>query len=418
MDRKKGPVWDEGVAAPSFPALTSAEVADVCVIGGGLCGVLTTYHLAKAGKNVVLLEKDQLGHGATGLTTAFVTETYDTDYADLISILGKQRAARVIGAHRSAIRDIQRIAKDEGIECEGERTSAYLYATTEDEAKSLQEERDAASALGCEIEYHAPTSLPFKHTAALEIKDQFKFHPLKFLYGVAGAAQGGGARIFEHSEARLEDGRITTPRGSVTARHVIAATYSPLEEPLSLFFKKGMYVTYILELRMPAGSLPAAMFEDMQNPYHYFRVDQKEGYDRIILGGEDHRQDIPVDESKNYQALEEFARTTFASLPFEIVRQWKGPILEPVDGLAFVGANGDERVQYAFGFSGSGMTYSAVASHILADAVLGKPNESHELFDAARVPGGKALAIKGRDYVEELVHGAAKNALTYRKRDH
>ena len=39
---------------------------DVCVIGGGLMGLSTAYYLSKAGRSVVVLEKKEIGAGASG----------------------------------------------------------------------------------------------------------------------------------------------------------------------------------------------------------------------------------------------------------------------------------------------------------------------------------------------------------------
>ncbi|HZZ65249.1 MAG TPA: FAD-binding oxidoreductase [Candidatus Baltobacteraceae bacterium] len=51
--------------------------ADVVVIGGGVNGCSTAYHLAKAGlKNVVLVEKGHVASGPTGLSSGVVREYY------------------------------------------------------------------------------------------------------------------------------------------------------------------------------------------------------------------------------------------------------------------------------------------------------------------------------------------------------
>ena len=51
---------------PAFPPLQGEETADVCVIGGGYTGLSTALHLKKKGYDVVLLEAERVGWGASG----------------------------------------------------------------------------------------------------------------------------------------------------------------------------------------------------------------------------------------------------------------------------------------------------------------------------------------------------------------
>ena len=75
--------------------------------------------------------------------------------------------------------------------------------------------------------------------------------------------------------------------------------------------KKGMYKSYIIELQIPKGRIKEAIYQDMKNPYHYFRIDPQGDYDRVILGGEDHRAELRINPDKNYEALTDYAKTLF-----------------------------------------------------------------------------------------------------------
>jgi glycine/D-amino acid oxidase-like deaminating enzyme len=365
----------------------------------------------------VLLEKKRVGSGATGVTTGFLTQAIDTDFQDLIKMLGDENTKKVLESHGKAIDLVEKIIEDEHIECEFVRTPTYLYAANEEEYEYLEKEAQVLRTLGADIEL-GREPLGYHHTGYLKFNNQAKFHALKFLAAVAKAAEREGAELYQDSKAdKLNENPLSVEsNGSiVTADCVISATYSPFEEPRSLFLKKGMYITYIEELRVPKGYLAEGMYEDLANPYHYFRVDPQKGYDRIIVGGEDHRADIKVRPTKNIKALEDYCRLTFRDIPYEIVRKWRGGILEPIDGLAFIGPVGGSNTLYAFGFSGSGMTYAPIAALMFRDFVAGRRNEWRELYDASRMPGARALMVKGKDYMSELVHGALKNSLTYRK---
>lgn len=413
---QQGSPWFAGLERLRFDDLQTSATADVCIIGGGITGVMTAYLLAKAGKDVVLLEKSHVGEGATGDTTAFITQIIDTNLQDLQSTYGAVQAKKILESHHVAIDLIEKIATEEGIDCDFARTPNYIYAAEADEREDLDREFDASTRLGLDST-RGTSSLGIPNAGYIEIANQAKFHPLKFVYGLAQRLKAMGVRVYEHSEVtKVEQGplkRVWTKRQYVDAPWVISAAYSPFAEPTGLFFKKGMYVTYMYEFET-TKELPEGIYEDLQNPYHYFRVDKLEGTNNIILGGEDHRYDVPVDASKNFQALHDYVEKVFGST-YTLKRQWQGPILEPIDGLAFIGPHKDERMLYAFGFSGNGMTYAGIAAAMLRDAVVGEPNPYKNLYAADRIPTARSLVQKGKDYVEELAHGAVKNAVTYRK---
>jgi glycine/D-amino acid oxidase-like deaminating enzyme len=185
--------------------------------------------------------------------------------------------------------------------------------------------------------------------------------------------------------------------------------------PLRLYFKKAFYTSYVYELEFPHQSLVEGIYEDNANPYHYFRVDRLEDRDRVIIGGEDHRSDLHVSEEKCFKALMKYTKSLFKNIPFAITHQWKGPILEPVDGLPFIGEFRDHQTLYAMAFSGNGMTYSMISAQIFKDHISGYKNQFADLYKADRMPYMRLLMVKGRDYTDELMGGAVKNSLSHNK---
>lgn len=204
---------------------------------------------------------------------------------------------------------------------------------------------------------------------------------------------------------------VSTGKGSVTADAAIMTTHRPMENPRSLFAKKGMYLSYVLEFEIPKGTLPEALYIDSMNPYHYFRVDTGSKADRLILGGEDHRMELPMESQKSYDALREYALNRFGQIPMKEVGRWKGPIYESVDGLAFIGRYSRKfKNRYiATAFSGNGLTYSMIAATIFHDCILGKKNPYAPIYDPLRPIRLKALILKTRDYLEIFAYGWLRN---------
>jgi len=399
--------WQQFEQTRYYEPLTSDLEVDFAIIGGGLAGLLLAYQLRDEG-SIAILEKDKIGSGATALTTAFLTQSIDTDPTTLQEIYGKE-ARLIYESHAKGIDLIESIVKKEKIDCEFTRCDNYIFANTHKQYLSLQEESNTLKDLGVKNKLRKDDKLNFLNFGYILIPDQAKFHPLKFLYALAVICEKSGVKIFENTECysiKDDEGiRITTRQAQVRPKKVIIATYDPLGNPKETFAKKGMYVTYVYEATL-RREIPEGIYEDVNNPYHYFRIDGN----RIIVGGEDHREELAPPEENNLKALKEFMNDKFGSDNFSLVRRWKGPILEPTDGLPLIGEYKPDHF-VACAFSGNGMTYSAITALMLSDLITGKQHEWQELYNPRRIPSLKSLWKKGRDYTEELFGGAVKNAI-------
>lgn len=390
---------------------------DVAIIGGGITGILSAYLLHKTGKGITILEKNKVNSGATKDTTAFITGVIDTSLRDLIKIFGLAKAKRVMESHEQAIALIEKIIRKEQIDCGFKRCSNYEYANSKKELRELEEESAAAKKLGLKVSFEKKENprLGFRHAGYLEFKRQAKFRAGDFVESLASILKERGIKIIEKKEATsvsLDKNQVTIMGRDLTvsAQWVIIATHEPFNKPLGLYFKKAFYTTYVIEAALPRGVVPEAIYEDVENPYHYFRIDHKDkNTDTLMLGGEDHRSDIPVKAAKNFNSLKKYLCGLLPDTPYTLISKWQGPILESVDGLPYIGPIGVKRILYAMAFSGNGMTYSAIAALIFRDHILKKKNAWANVYRANRIPSIRALILKGRDYTGELIHGALKN---------
>jgi glycine/D-amino acid oxidase-like deaminating enzyme len=414
---KEKTIWKEGLEKKDYPQLVGKREADVVIVGAGMAGIISAYLLTRAGKRVIVLEQKEVGSGATHYTTAFLTQIIDTDLSDLVEMFGTKNAKLILKSHQEAIDLIEEIAQREAISCDFLRCSDFNFTLEEKEVETLQEEFDYMKKLGVGAEFinQAETKniLGFDAYGAIEVKNQAKFQPMKFLYALAERVIETGGEIFEHSEVtditpgeRVE---VQTKEGTVSASYALVTTYEPFNKPLRLYFKKAFYTSYVLTAHIPKNSLGEAIYEDTDNPYHYIRVDKGEPEDTVIIGGEDHRSDIPVDPEKNFAALREYADMFLKNIPHTYERKWKGPILEPVDGLAYIGPLDQKNILYAMAFSGNGMTYSGITAQVVRDYILKNKNQYQKIYETKRIPTLTSLLKKGRDYGEELFRGALKN---------
>src|SRR5687767_5446836 len=88
------------VTVPDYWAELAADVTtDVCIIGAGIAGLSTAYHLVRAGKKVLVIDDGPIGGGETGRTTAHLASALDDRFSWLEKIHGAQGARLAAASH-------------------------------------------------------------------------------------------------------------------------------------------------------------------------------------------------------------------------------------------------------------------------------------------------------------------------------
>jgi len=141
---------------------------------------------------------------------------------------------------------------------------------------------------------------------------------------------------------------------------------------------------------VPAEAITTGLFWDTDEPYHYLRAARTRDGLVVLVGGEDHRVGIDGDNDA-FEMLERYARERF---PVErVVRGWSGQIMEPLDGLPYIGPREEgSSVLLATGFSGNGMTFGTVAAQLLSDTIAGRANAYAPLYAPDRLLGARQWA--------------------------
>jgi glycine/D-amino acid oxidase-like deaminating enzyme/nitrite reductase/ring-hydroxylating ferredoxin subunit len=368
--------------------------SDVCVVGAGMAGLSTAYHLASEGVRVLVLDQRRVGGGESGRTTAHLASALDDRYHHLEKLHGHEGARLAAESHAAAIQSIGDIARVEGIDCDFARVDGFLFAGPGRPVDELDAELEAAERAGLSVERMGESCWPWFDTGpCLRFRNQAEIHPLRYLVGLAGAIRRLGGRIATGVHAtRLEGGkrcRVITAGGQVVhAGSLVVATNSPVHGVVGIHGKQAAYRSYVIALELPAGRVEHALYWDTLDPYHYVRVARSARPDLewLVVGGEDHRTGQEDDGEARFDRLTAWARERFP-MAGRVALRWSGQILEPADGLAFIGRSPglNPNVYLVTGDSGNGMTHGALAGLLLTDLVLGRANPWAELYDPARV---------------------------------
>jgi len=415
--------WERTAQKHSTTPLQGHLTTDICVIGAGIAGVTTAYLAARENRPVVLVDDGPVGGGMTSRTTAHLVNAIDDRYIDIEKFLGEECARLTADSHTAAIDCAERIAREHNINCDFERVDGYLFLPPGGSVKELMEELEAIHRAGLRdvARVDSAPNININSDAVLRFPRQAQFHPLKFLNGMAGVIDDSGGKIFTGTRiVSIEDGdpvTIKTQYGqTITARSAVVATNCPINDRVVIHSKQAPYATYAICLRV-TRPIEHALFWDTARtaedekkeigpvPYHYVRFARDERGDVLIVGGEDHKTGQADDCAQRFVKLEKWARDRF---PFvgEITDHWSGQVMEPMDGVAYIGRNpGDENVFVVTGDSGNGITHGIIAGMLIVDLIAGRKNPWETLYDPSR----KTLKPRAiADYVAENANVAAQ----------
>ena len=397
--------WEATAEEPALHPLRENASADVCIVGAGIAGLSIGYELSRTGQSVIVLDDGVIGRGMTGRTTAHLVNALDDRYYDLEKYHGEDGARMAAQSHSAAIDRIERNVSDEKIDCDFERLDGYLFEPPNESLENLEKEFEACRRAGLDVEWvkRAPIEA-FDTHRAIRFPRQAQIHPLKYLQGLADAIVRRGGRIFTGTKVEETFGGakarvVTVDKLTVTAKAVVVATNTPINDRFVIHTKQAPYTTYVVGLQVRRGDVTRALFWDTAQragtedqlggaPYHYVRLAKADDGENevLVVGGEDHKTGQADDFEQRFQRLEDWARARWPKAGDRLF-QWSGQVMEPVDGLGYIGRNpaDEQNVYIVTGDSGNGMTHGALAGMLIPELIRRGDHAWRKLYDPSRI---------------------------------
>lgn len=395
----------------SGPPLADDTEVDVCVVGAGIAGLSIAYELTRQGARVVVLDHGEVGGGETGRTTAHLSNALDDRFYHLANVHGPDGARLAAASHTAAIDLIESNVRTLEIDCDFARIDGYLFAGPGRPADELDRELEAARNAGIDVEKVPSAPLPFGTGPALRFPRQARFHPLAYVDGLARTITELGNTVHTGVHvAGIEKGD-TSPvvvklegGGEVRAGAVVDATNAAISSMLKMPLRNAAYRTYVIALEVLPGLFGDALFWDTADNYHYLRLVQEGGRELLLVGGEDHRVGQDDHPEARWDALERWIRARAPGMG-PVVDRWSGQVMEPADGMAFIGKSPDlDNVYIVTGDSGNGLTHAVIASVIIPELLAGHEHAWASLYEPQR------SALRG---VGTMVHEIVRSSLPY-----
>jgi glycine/D-amino acid oxidase-like deaminating enzyme/nitrite reductase/ring-hydroxylating ferredoxin subunit len=365
---------------------------DVCVVGAGISGLTTAFMLLKEGRKVVVLDKDGFAANESGYSSAHLSNALDEGYVEIERLHGKLGSQLAYQSHTEAINKISQIIQDENIACNFQHLDGFLFCGPDQSFADLEKELFAAARAGMkdiQLERNGSFSLgPY-----LRFRNQAQFNPVKYLKGLAAAIHRMGGQIYTQALVTQvkggADALVVTQKGHVVhCKDIVVTTNVPMNDVVAIHTKEAAYRSYMIGLKINRDQFPMGLFWDTAKPYHYVRVhrDQDSDYDVLLVGGEDHKTGQQNDPQECFAQLNRWVKEKFG-IDARIDYRWSGQIIEPVDGLAYIGLNPglNNNVFIASGDSGHGITHGTIAGILLTDLIVGRRNEWEKLYSPTRI---------------------------------
>ena len=378
-----------------FPRLEGSLTADVAIIGGGFTGLSAALHLAEAGKSVVLLEARIMGYGGSGRNVGLINAGLWTPPDEVEVELGKEAGQKLNGVLAGAPAYVMALIEKYNIDCELTKTGTLHCAHS---AKGFA---DLEARFAQQKARKAPVTLLSREEASVRLGTSL-FHgalhdaragtlqPLSYARGLAKAAGGAGAQLFEDSEvtACTPEGagwQLHTREGTVTARHVIEATNAyecqidtPRYTPVYYF----QCATDPVPEDLREGILPGREgCWDTAMVMTSFRWD-KAG--RMIVGGVG-KLDAPGEGAHLKWAARKLAQIFPTLTGQKFSHGWHGRIAMTGDHVPKIVQTGNSKIS-VFGYSGRGIGPGTVFGKAAADWIL---REDTSVFPVTPVSGYK-----------------------------
>ncbi len=396
--------------------ITKNEKADVCIIGAGLTGLTVGYYLSKKNIKVTILEANTICSGSSGATTGKITSQHGLFYNYLINNYGVEFAKMYLQANENAISEIEKIIKDNNIDCDFVRQSSYVFCDKESEITQFEEEIQALKRLDFNAIYKDKIDIPISNFGGIEFPNQAMFDPIKYAYGLSNVIEKNNGKIYEESEAidiKHENGiyKVYTKDNYVESKYVVIATHFPIKNFPGIYFMK-MYqdISYVIAVASGQKVFDGYYINNSSPAISFRNANDDEEYITLISGS-GHKVGRKLNLGEDYKALENIANNLFGG-KYRLIDKWSTQDCVSVDKLPYIGQFSKimENIYVATGFKKWGMTLSNVAANIITDKILGKENEYEELFKTNRIKLVKNIKSY-KEQIKETVYGLGINKL-------
>ena len=370
--------------------LTSDIDVDICIIGGGLTGISSAINLSKKGYSVILCEARKIGWGASGRNGGQLGIGMRKDQFTIEKKLGLKHAKELWSLGLEAVEDVKNLIKENEIDCHlvnGVMSTACFEKDIDEykfEIEHMAKNYDFEGYQFFNKEKIREEINSKMYLAGLLNSGSYHLNPLKLTLGLAKVAQKNNVKIFENTpiEKIREEGdrvQVMSKKGLIRANQVVVACNGYLDSILGSKKNKFMPINNYVVATEPLGEKRAR--EIIKNNYavcdtrfiiDYYRF--SEDWRMVFGGGETFTSNFVKNATSfvSKRMIKVFPQLQNVKIDYS----WGGTLAITVNRLPHFGTLMNNKVSYAFGYSGHGLALSVLAGKLIGENIHG----DHERF--------------------------------------
>lgn len=376
---KNNSIWLSDLQYDVSNSLDQSKECDILIIGGGMTGMATAYHLRNSGLQVCLVEKNKIGHGVTARSTAKLTYLQELMYSNLAKIHSKEQAKLYYQSQKDAIQIVSDIVSKYHIDCDFKKVSSYVYTDKDSDVSKIKNEYEILSSFGVDVK--STTTLPNGVACkyGIYVEDTAVFHPLKYLYGLKKVLEDT-ISFYENTTVtsiKKVDGGYVCIAGNyeIKCKKIVLALHYPYFVFPYLFpLKVHLEKSYICAFPVTHGLDYSAITSSSPVTSIRYHSDKKHDY-QIYLNGS-HNLCMKNNEKEMFRNLidEVNQEPSYLWSNIDVMTDDFLPYIGRLQGDIFIGT----------GYQTWGMTNGNIAGKVLSDLVMEKNNRYSVLFSPHR----------------------------------
>ncbi|MFR0677838.1 FAD-binding oxidoreductase [Dysgonomonas sp.] len=382
-----------------FNPLKSDFNTDVIIIGAGITGALVAHELCNASIQCAVVDKRSITTGSSTASTALLQYEIDTPLCNMVELIEEDLAVLAYRSCLQSITDIENVFKSIGFNPDFERVPSVFFASDKKGLKLIEREYEIRQKYKLPVTFLDKKALSdkygFKASGALENDESAQIdaykaatHLIDYHIHQSGLKVFTNTEVVKYREKSIGYELQTTTGYKINSKYVIIAAGFEAGKFLPKQVMK-LTSTYAL-VSEPVDEKyiwhKKSLIWETKEPYIYIRTDNK---NRIIVGGEDEDFKDPVKRDsllrKKVSILEKKIKKLFPHIPFKTDMAWCGTFSSTDDGLPYIGTwPGVDRMFYALGYGGNGITFSMIAAQLIKNKLKGIEDEREDVFSFAR----------------------------------
>jgi len=369
---------------------TKEKIYDFLVIGAGIAGLSSAYHLLLDGYSVAVVDRNNGHQNASTLSTGILSHDPDAKWPLMVSRFGVEGARKVWELSELAMKLLGAYAHEIPPYFLTARMPAHIFSNSDAKDEELFGQYEMYRKIGIQANFaRKGNDLHKNFHAVLTIPEEGQTNNWAIITTLARRVRKLGGTIFlnqpivsitpdkGHARAVTNAGRVF--EGS---HAIIASGDNQVLSGLPLGIRAMRTFTLGFEKHQMPALFRSSVMWDNEKPYHYIRSFR--GQILWVGGGDVEEKDY--DPNKDYYAsIEKFARGTLIfDNSYKRISAWSGTFYPSESGLPFIGKIRNKPIFLNVGFGGTGILLSFVSGYLLASWLKGKEKRYRPLFALAK----------------------------------